>query len=139
MLNNKYQWTDDMGCILGHGDGSAAERTCRRMVLAGVEWLEREREGYPDPLPEAVAELPEGTLEQQLYISQVFRLTEDASGARVKTNDLLAYIKRDEIYKVSDDTEGFCMQLITLVAQVGWDEFCVRMKKRNKDLSAGSN
>jgi len=119
MAQEKYKFPQDT-TITKWPVGDWREDTCREMIIAGIEWLDRER-------TEHVLGLDEGT--------QFERLIADARGPRVKSAELDSIMlsileqKKREQYVDSQVVFTIAVHIIFFVCQYGWEQFVSDFEK----------
>lgn len=122
LRQEKKEWTDDMGEISGFSRGY--EAACRAMVIAGIEWVDSNPQEDPvfssykgiygviNPENDAAKSLHQAMLAPPVFFN----------GKKIQD-------------KVGDDCTGAMIQATTThvlaYKQLGWEEYCRRLKKEN--------
>ena len=111
-MENKYVYTDKMGEISGFGGGY--EEDCRKMVIAGMEWLDEHKAANP-------------TFDQY---KGVYGLT---TNENQDMKDMQAAMNQ----AIGDEATGAMMQACTnhvlYAAKNGWEKYVEEMEKREAD------
>lgn len=107
-MSTKYIYTDDMGEISGFGGGY--EDACRKMVIAGLEWLD----AHPQADPQFHG-----------YKGVYGIITEDNEDATALTKAILS---------ACDDCTGAMHQAAVnhclAARKLGWEGYCAKMRER---------
>lgn len=103
----KYKFTDNMREISGFGGGY--ENACREMVIAGVEWLDENKNANPE-----AKESP-----------QIFGMTFDENEDMKELQDVML--------EAVGDCSGAMMHVSTnhvmFIAKNGWRKYCEEMEE----------
>ena len=103
------EWTEDMGEISGFGGGY--EATCRKMVLAGMQWIDEHPQADP-----------------QFYgYEGVYGILEE-DNAEAKT------LSRVVVEASGNDCTGAmhqaCIGHVLAYKRLGWEEYCKQLRER---------
>lgn len=113
-MSAKYVYTDDMGEISGFGGGY--EDTCRKMVIAGVEWFD----AHPEAKPQ-------------------FHTYKNIYGVCSEDNDDAKQLTKAVIDVTNGDCTGAMHQAaiarILWIRTNGWEKYCVECRKAFKEES----
>lgn len=108
------EWTPDMGEISGFGGGY--EDACRRMALAGMDWLDANPAADPK-----------------------FKGFRNVYGLVVEDNDDAKALSA-AITSVCDDCTGAmhqaCVSHALAYKRLGWDEYCRQLREREAKETA---
>lgn len=115
------QWTDDMGEISGFGaDNPGYEAACRRMVIAGAEWIAAHR-GRPT-LRYQVLTIGEGVIVTGCWDDIVFPDTPDAQTV-CEIMDRAARADRGKEHAPSALMMTACLTQLHYIGKYGWDAY----------------
>ena len=109
---SKYQYTENCGEISGFGGGY--ENACRKMVIAGMEWLDKHKEANP-------------TFDQFV---NVFGMTDNE-------NDDMKAMQKHMNKAIDNEASGAMMQACTNhilhAKEVGWETYISEMEEKTKE------
>lgn len=109
IIMSKYQYTDKCNEISGFGN--SYEEGCRKMVIAGVEWFDKNKESNPK-----------------------FHVYKDCFGLIIEDNEEAKNLTKHMNDAVNGEATGAmiqaCVEHVRYAHQHGWDKYIESMEKR---------
>ena len=112
---NKYEYTDEMSEISGFG--GSYEAACRKMVIAGLEWLDE----HPD------ADLKFGGFEGVYGL-----ITDESEDAEALTKHIIAAVSNSQDGGPTGAMHQAAIQHILFIKRNGWDAYVREMSQKDE-------